>query len=276
MEIQGTKLRALSAIAAVIILFGSWWIWSATGVLWVTFVIVGAAQIEFRSMYLVQRLGRAASWGFVVVAFSTLVSMVLLPDWGVQIFGLLSVMLMILGLSSASQSKDLTKAVEATSLLALGILYCGFLPSFALSLLRSDETFLYFLWVITVAFAGDIAAYFVGLKFGKHRLWELVSPKKSREGSIGGLVASMIIGFLWGWFVFTDVPLAMVVAVSAIMGILGQLGDLFESMLKRVAGVKDSGSLMPGHGGLMDRIDSVILAGPVAVLFVLWVLENLN
>ena len=113
----------------------------------------------------------------------------------------------------------------------------------------------------------DSAQYYCGRAFGRRRLAPAISPKKTVEGALGGMVfgtAAMTIGGRW---VFADAPLALLVLVSASIAALGMVGDLFESMLKRSAGLKDSSNLIPGHGGVLDRIDSWLFAAPLYYAF---------
>jgi phosphatidate cytidylyltransferase len=119
--------------------------------------------------------------------------------------------------------------------------------------------------VFAACWATDTAAYGVGRAWGRHKLWPAVSPGKTIEGSVGGVVASIIVvagfGRLFGLEVYSGVLL------GALLGVAGQLGDLAESKLKRLAGVKDSGSLLPGHGGVLDRFDSLLVNAPLAYYF---------
>ena len=119
--------------------------------------------------------------------------------------------------------------------------------------------------------AADIAALLVGKKWGKHLLWPAISPKKTIEGFVAGLLAALITAaILWPSLDLRCRPGPWFVG-GTLIGITGQLGDLFESWIKRRGGVKDSGSILPGHGGLLDRIDSLLFAAPtVALLVVFW------
>lgn len=129
-------------------------------------------------------------------------------------------------------------------------------------------------WIFTVfmiVMLSDTIAYFVGSAIGKNRLYPAISPKKSIEGAIGGLIGgvagALAAKFLW----FPELSLYMAGGIGIALGAAGQIGDLFESMLKRSYGVKDSGRIIPGHGGLLDRLDSLIFAFPPAYYLVLWI-----
>lgn len=126
---------------------------------------------------------------------------------------------------------------------------------------------LYFLlFIFFVILFTDIAAYYFGMKFGKHKLSPVISPKKTVEGSLGGtvcaIIAGLIIGYLTGISLYHSFVLAFIVTVMA------QLGDLSESLIKRDAGVKDSGHSLPGHGGFLDRADSYLFSVPVAYYYI--------
>jgi phosphatidate cytidylyltransferase len=120
-----------------------------------------------------------------------------------------------------------------------------------------------------VVAAGDTFAYFVGRAFGKTPLSPRISPNKTVEGAIGGLLAGLLFAAAYATVFLPGIHIWYILAAAAVLGVAGQGGDLFESMLKRAAGVKDSGTLLPGHGGLFDRADAMIAAGPVLHLMAL-------
>ncbi len=116
------------------------------------------------------------------------------------------------------------------------------------------------------AVVGDTAAYFVGSAIGRHPFFRAISPRKSLEGAVAGAVASILVGAFAGpWLIGINIPLGA--GLGALMAIAAQGGDLVESAIKREAGVKDSGTLIPGHGGLLDRADSLVLLAPVVYCY---------
>jgi phosphatidate cytidylyltransferase len=119
------------------------------------------------------------------------------------------------------------------------------------------------LGVFIIVFAGDTGAYFAGRFFGRTKLYELISPKKTREGAVGGLLASVAGAAVVRTLLLPQLGLAEALAIGALCGAVGQVGDLAESLFKRATGTKDSGNLLPGHGGLLDRVDGVLFAAPV-------------
>ncbi|WP_354624132.1 phosphatidate cytidylyltransferase [Psychromonas sp. MME2] len=126
--------------------------------------------------------------------------------------------------------------------------------------------------VFLIVWAADTGAYFVGKKFGKHKLAPNVSPGKTREGFFGGLCSSMLVAFLASlYFAIPNDKMVIFFVAALITNIVSALGDLNESILKREAGLKDSGNLLPGHGGILDRIDSLTAAVPVfAFIYLTW------
>ncbi len=146
-----------------------------------------------------------------------------------------------------------------------GIIYISFCFSHFL-LLRNLEAWKP--WIITillVTYAGDATAYFAGNKFGKRKLSPLLSPNKTIEGAIGGLLASILALYICKFFSssLSNISNMQAFLVAVILAVSGQAGDLVESLIKRSYGVKDSGKILPGHGGILDRIDSILLAGPI-------------
>lgn len=146
----------------------------------------------------------------------------------------------------------------------LGFFYLGLIPSFAMHLLDLERGAAWYLTTLAVVFAGDSGAYITGTLWGRHKLMPAISPKKSIEGALGGLICSFAAGAICGTFVHEN-PW-VVGSIGFLAGIVAQFGDLFESQLKRMADVKDSGKIMPGHGGVLDRIDGVLFAVPVMLL----------
>jgi phosphatidate cytidylyltransferase len=129
-------------------------------------------------------------------------------------------------------------------------------------------------WIFLVLFvvmASDTLAYFIGRAFGRHRLYEAVSPKKTIEGSLGGLAGGVLGAMICKLWFFSELSILDVLLIGLGVGAFSQLGDLVESLLKRSFGVKDSGKLIPGHGGLLDRLDSLLFAFPVTYYYAVWV-----
>lgn len=128
------------------------------------------------------------------------------------------------------------------------------------------------LYVLAVTWSSDSGAFFIGRRWGKHPLAPRVSPGKTREGAVGGILGGLLMSLLWGTWV--GIPLIHCLILGVLLGALAQVGDLCESALKRDFGVKDFGSLMPGHGGILDRFDSVLLTAPVTYYYLVFFLPT--
>ena len=159
--------------------------------------------------------------------------------------------------------KENAEHLKIIALYVMGYCYIGLLPALTTKLLMLYQGAYWFIICLAVVFSGDVAAYFVGRKFGKNKMIPGISPNKTLEGSLGGLAASVIFGVSLGYYFFPGSNLFTLGISCAVAGILAQSGDFFESLIKRVAGAKDSGSLLPGHGGFLDRFDGILFALPV-------------
>jgi phosphatidate cytidylyltransferase len=153
-----------------------------------------------------------------------------------------------------------------------GILYVGWLLSYFVGLRGLEDGRNWVFLAILVTFGSDTAAYFVGKALGRHKLAPKISPGKTWEGAIAGFAGAIVISLLFT--LSTPLQLSIGYGQAVLLGFLislfGQLGDLAESLLKRNTGVKDSGSLLTGHGGFLDRIDSIVFAGVVVYYYVVW------
>ena len=153
----------------------------------------------------------------------------------------------------------------------LGLFYIG-IPFALVDFIAFDENTFYYRIVfglLLLTWVNDTGAYLVGSQFGKTPLFPRISPNKTWEGTIGGAVTCILFGYLLH-LVFDEIGLSEWLVLAAIVGIFGGLGDLVESMLKRSVGVKDSGNLLPGHGGLLDRFDAFIFVIPFAAAYILY------
>lgn len=140
----------------------------------------------------------------------------------------------------------------------VGTLYIGYLIPHGALLYRLPDGPRWVFFVLIAVMIGDTAAYFVGTSLGKRKLYPEVSPGKTVEGAIGSTAATLVAGVVAGGFFLPAYPWPEILGISLVVSVLGQVGDLFESWLKRVFAVKDSSAMLPGHGGLLDRMDSLI------------------
>jgi CDP-diglyceride synthetase len=168
-------------------------------------------------------------------------------------------------------SSDLEQALPGSAVSVLATLYVGMLGG---SLIRMRNDFpegaklIFFLTL--VVWLGDAGAYYFGRTFGRHKLSPRISPKKTVEGAIGGVFASVVTALVLHFTIFPTFPILHTVIAAVLLSVTGIIGDLAESMWKRSAAVKDSGTLLPGHGGFLDRLDSILFTAPI--LYVYWFL----
>jgi phosphatidate cytidylyltransferase len=158
----------------------------------------------------------------------------------------------------------------ALGALGFGIVYFAFPVASITTLQRLDPWLVFLLFAIT--WLGDTAAYYVGSRFGRHKMAPRVSPNKSWEGAAAGFATGVLATLIWSAWRLGEVRPALLL-VGAATAVAAQLGDLFESLLKRSVNTKDSGALLPGHGGMLDRIDALLFASPV-LLAGLWLIAH--
>ena len=157
--------------------------------------------------------------------------------------------------------KDYSKVLAEISITIFGSIYLGYLLSFLLKIKDLPNGNYYLISLLIITWANDIGAYLIGTKLGKNKIFPKISPKKTIEGSIGGIIFSIAGTFaLKNWL---NLNFNELLSLGLIISIIALLGDLFESVLKRGSGIKDSGTLIPGHGGILDCLDSLIFTAPV-------------
>ena len=218
---------------------------------------------------------------------------------GPMLAGVLLLMLFVpfLLLTAATARPDFKTAVPGAALSYLALPYIG-LPLLLLALMRqSTRGWIYIVFTFLAVWVGDTAAMYVGKNMGRHKLAPRISPGKTTEGTVASLLFSVLVCCLFAHFipeiaaalgrihllaersesvvaappVYSRAPLWLAALIATLTNAAAQLGDLLESALKRGAGVKDSGTMLPGHGGILDRIDALLLALPVAfLLFLIW------
>ncbi|MEN0058747.1 MAG: phosphatidate cytidylyltransferase [Bdellovibrio sp.] len=253
--------RALSAIAALIIIFVLFSVWSTQGL---KFLILLAVLVGTQE--LVKILFPPETSLFIKILFYILSILIFAGSSaslmaGSLIYSLALVIMITAVLLSAHKSGQLVQMTQLHLRASMGFFYMGLLPSFSYKIL--DHGLSWFAFLLIVVFAGDTLAYVAGVLFGRHKIMPSVSPKKTWQGSVGGLFGALLAGFLCWYYLFPEASAFYLMTLAALAGFAGQFGDFFESLLKRVADVKDSGKIMPGHGGILDRIDGVLFASPV-------------
>jgi phosphatidate cytidylyltransferase len=196
-------------------------------------------------------------------------------------------------LTAAMMRADLRTGYPAAAASSFAFAYIAIPMALLVEIRRQPAGAIWVIYTLLAVWAGDIFAYFVGKSLGRHRMSPRISPKKTWEGAIASIVASVIVGVVWfqyagqlsavllrvglidarsGMFGLEQPKIWPIVALSVVVNIAAQVGDLVESLIKRGAGVKDSGTILPGHGGMLDRIDAMLFAVPVVWAFRAWML----
>lgn len=246
-------VTALVAIPIVLLvtLFAPDWIFA-----FVTGLVAALAVDEFCSLGAACGIGRPGRW-FLAPAALVAVSFIGGAGWVLTSLTLAALAL----LTAQVLAGSIATAIGRVGIGLSGVVYCSITLGFLVLMPR--ELIMVLFGVIWV---GDSAAYYVGKTLGRHPLAPNISPKKTIEGAVAGLIGSVIAGVALGVWLLGEPGLNLVL-VSVVTGASGQAGDLAESLLKRSAGVKDSSSILPGHGGILDRLDSLFFAAPVFYWF---------
>jgi phosphatidate cytidylyltransferase len=217
--------------------------------------------------------------GVSVMVLLTLLALRQSLQFALVLFGCFYVLLAIIHVVRSSLNQSMQEVVQHLSIELLGYIYVSALFGFVIPILDipgNGKDYLVLLFLLV--FVGDSAAYFVGKKWGKRPLASKVSPKKTIEGSIAAVVSAMIVAGCWTKWMYGGVVdsrfIMRLMTIAPVMSVLAQLGDLFESVLKRSQGQKDSGAFLPGHGGILDRVDGLAFSTPVFYFYVTRLLER--
>ncbi len=160
-------------------------------------------------------------------------------------------------------SRPVEGALDDIAVTLFGVCYVALLLGYQVAILAGIPGKRWLLFLYLAIWASDIGAYYVGTAYGRHRLYEKISPKKSIEGLLGGTVASMVVALPCKFWLVPSLGWFEALLVGLGLALVGTVGDLAESLIKRSFGVKDSGTVIPGHGGILDRLDSLMFAAPV-------------
>jgi phosphatidate cytidylyltransferase len=181
--------------------------------------------------------------------------------------------LLVVGLAAVFGREPGPETLGSVAATVFSVLYAGALAGTIVGLRMTEPDELGRRWIIfllAVVMVGDAGAYFVGRAFGKRPLAPVLSPKKTVEGLFGGILFSVATALTLRRTMLPELSPGVALGLGLAMATLGVVGDLFESLLKRSAGIKDTSSLLPGHGGVLDRIDSLLFAAPLVYLYVKW------
>lgn len=203
--------------------------------------------------------------------FGAFLPLALFPSDQMRLLSAVTVIVILSALLFLFKINDIKKTAGETALFLMGFLYVPFLLGHLILLRGLPHGIQWVFLLLLIVMSGDSGAYYVGCNFGKRKLYPAVSPNKSLEGALGGLAGSLAGAFIARATFFPELSVTDAIIMSLFLGVLGQLGDLFESLLKRSFGVKDSGVIIPGHGGILDRLDSILFAAPAAFYYAVFV-----
>jgi phosphatidate cytidylyltransferase len=248
--------RVLTALGLIpfilyVVFLGPFWL-----LFGVTALVAVICYSEYSGITAAYGAGKAGPVGYA----AGLLVLAMRPEDGYLIFTFLALIALVLAL----RADDFSQTLMQASALLLGIVYIFGAWKFAILLRAASPHWLAYALVLN--WLGDACGYYIGRSFGRHKMAPRISPNKSWEGSAASFAGSVIFGILYLPRVLPAVSIPEAALLSAAVSIAGQIGDLAESALKRGAGVKDSSSLLPGHGGLLDRVDSTLFALPVVYL----------
>lgn len=273
------KTRLLTAAVALPIIIASiiaplWFPDAIWAFVVIAALALGAGLFEFFSLTKKLELKADAAVGYIgaaVLFFAFVVDApAKAPDLLILAVALFAVLLLIT--QAFRFTKDFSKMLTGVGVTLLGVMYVAFLGGFLVAIRVGFETpaglstdlLAYFFLII---FGSDAGAYFAGRAFGKHKLAPAISPGKTVEGLIGGMVAAAGFAALSTWWFFPELPYQWSMPLAAVLAAVGVLGDLTESAIKRGSGAKDAASILPGHGGLLDRLDSLLFGAPILYYF---------
>jgi phosphatidate cytidylyltransferase len=174
----------------------------------------------------------------------------------------LAFVILFLFIQALFRPEEFPVRIERLSKHLLGLLYVPFFFAHFVLLHRLAGGRVWVLFALVAVYFGDTTAFYIGRAWGRRKLAPRISPNKTWEGGLGAVGGSLAGALIFKYLFFPQLPMVHALALGAGIGVIGQLGDLFESLIKRSAKVKDSGMLIPGHGGLLDRVDSVLFASP--------------
>jgi phosphatidate cytidylyltransferase len=229
--------------------------------------IVGLGLLEFYQMLLAKGF---PCWRWLGVPFGLVLPVAFYAGGTANQVAVVTIV-MLLFIAGLFTRRELMTAVQSVAFTLLGVFYVGWLLSYVLMLRLLIDGLYYVFYVFTVVWLGDAAALVGGTLMGRHKLAPSISPGKTIEGAVSGFLGSLCGALLGGFWFLGHFTVLQCLTVGSMLAVLGQLGDLSESFLKRSSGIKDSGTLIPGHGGILDKIDGILFGAPALYYYVIYV-----
>lgn len=264
--------RVISGLAGAFVILGTAYFVGSRGLqfLCVLATVLGVREYS-RMVFPNYGMPNTVAWSYWLICIGLYVAMFRDFQGALLEFAIANVLFMSATLWLSRNKVTNESLLPGIALGAFGLMYCVLFPFFALKIAMLDDGVQWFLFLLLVVFFGDIFAYFGGRWFGRRKLMPEVSPNKTWAGAISGLIGSGVAGTFHVAATFQEVSLIKVVLFCLLCGMGAQSGDLLMSLIKRVAHVKDSGTIMPGHGGILDRLDGIFIACPLVFAFATYV-----
>jgi phosphatidate cytidylyltransferase len=263
-----SSTRVLTSIVLVPVLFVV--VWLLPPVYFAALVIVTAAtgQYELYAMARMRGITPLTITGIALGAFIVFhVSRPFLLFYRGGPYFWITLCVLVVIVARLFSRRSVEGALEDITVTLFGIVYVALLFSFQVAIHAGPPGKKWLVFLFLVIWASDIGAYYVGTAYGNHRLYEKISPKKSVEGLLGGVLGSVLVAVLCKLWLVPMLGFIEAAVLGAVLALVGTVGDLAESLIKRSAGVKDSGTIIPGHGGILDRMDSMLFAAPVLFFY---------
>ncbi|MBX7220896.1 MAG: phosphatidate cytidylyltransferase [Blastocatellia bacterium] len=266
--------RILAGLIALPLLFGS--LWSPEAYSFSGIVLLASLLGVTELMALAEKVGATIPRLPVYVGIMLIQGLFFFrtsPEWFIGVTVAMFTVLMIWAVLASKNQADFQKVLLSHGAALFGLIYVGYLAGFLIGIRvmtpphRASQLLTLFFSVIM---AGDTAAYFTGKAIGKHKLAPAISPGKTIEGGVGSVCGSVGFAVLAHYWFFPELPLLHAVILGIVMNVVGQIGDLYESLLKRGSGTKDAAALIPGHGGLLDRLDSLLFNAPLLYYYAIF------
>ena len=259
--------RVLTSIVLVPVLFVVVWLMPSGYFAGLAIIAAAVGQYELYTMARARGITPLTILGIVLGALIVLtVYRPILPYRGGPYFWITLCVFAVI-VARLFSRRPVEGAIEDIAVTLFGIMYVALLFAFQVAIHAGPPGKKWLAFLYLVIWASDTGAYYVGTAFGKHRLYEKISPKKSIEGLMGGVLASVLVAILCKLWLVPLLGIIEAAALGAVLALAGTVGDLAESLIKRSAGVKDSGTIIPGHGGILDRMDSILFAAPVLFFY---------
>ncbi|MDG5799592.1 CDP-archaeol synthase [Marinilabiliaceae bacterium ANBcel2] len=266
--------RSLTGIVIIIAIIGGMW-WHSYSYLLIFYTVVLLGMLEFSELIKARHVKVQTAWSLIIGSF-WYITLFLALSGAVSELWLIFVVPLIIGVFVSELFRDSSTPLINIACTLIIPFYVALPFSFLHMIVFSDGAYSYnfLLGFFLLIWANDSGAYLIGSSFGKHKLFKRISPKKTWEGAVGGFIFTIITALIIANFI-SNLHLLHWMVVGLLISVMGTLGDLVESMLKRSANIKDSGKLLPGHGGVLDRFDAVIFAAPLICAY-LFIVHFLN